>query len=110
MMAAYRRRRRPSLALRLGRSLVIVGAIAIVIVALFLAVSADASGPACEYGSGPCGPTVPPPTTTTSVPETTTTTEDGGLPFTGGDVRGLLLVGGALLIAGVAIVGVRRAS
>lgn len=86
-----------------GRTTAVAIAVGLAIMLVWLGI-ADASGPVCEYGSGPCGPTVPPPITATSVPETTTTTEGGGLPFTGGDQWQMALLGAGLALGGYALV------
>jgi uncharacterized protein HemX len=61
------------------------------------------------YGGGSCV-TVP---TTTPSPSTTTTSTTvaktpSTLPFTGGDVAGLAIIGAAFVLAGAAVVGGMR--
>lgn len=62
------------------------------------------------YGGGSCVTTVP---TTTPSPSTTTTSttvaqQPNALPFTGGDVAGLTIIGAAFVLAGAAVVGGMR--
>ena len=56
----------------------------------------------CSYGSGNCGggSSVPTPTTAVSAQ----TSNDGSLPFTGGDVVGLSLIGIGAVAGGTALV------
>lgn len=62
----------------------------------------------CNYGGGNCGPTVTTtPTTTTSI-GVPVTHSDSGLPFTGGDVIGLSLVGIGAIIVGSFLARTRR--
>lgn len=55
-----------------------------------------------NYGGGNCGST--PTTTVTSIGVPVHTHTDSGLPFTGGDVVGLAMLGIGMLSAGVALV------
>lgn len=61
------------------------------------------------YG-GTIPPTVPTPTTqaTVSVPTTTPAATDTGFAFTGGDVLGLGIIGGAALLFGTVCLVLRR--
>lgn len=57
----------------------------------------------CTYGGGNCTPT--PPTTVVTVPSTSShTTPNSSLPFTGGDVAGLALVGTMLVAIGIGLI------
>lgn len=56
----------------------------------------------CNYGGGNCGST--PTTPVVTVPSTTPKPISNDLPFTGGDVVGLTLIGTLLIAAGVALV------
>jgi hypothetical protein len=56
-----------------------------------------------NYGGGSCGSATSVPTPTTAV-SATTTSNDGSLPFTGGDVVGLSLIGIGAVAGGTALV------
>lgn len=61
----------------------------------------------CNYGGGNCGPTVTTtPTTITSVG--VPVHHDSGLPFTGGDVVGLSLIGVGAIVVGSFLARTRR--
>src|SRR5260221_226888 len=56
-----------------------------------------------NYGGGSCGPTVTTPPVVT-VPSQQRTPTDSGLPFTGGDVIGLSVVGTMLIAIGFGLI------
>ena len=72
---------------------------AIIAGAAMLPVSAFAT---CDnYGGGSCGSATSAPTPTTAI--SNRTSDNGGLPFTGGDVVGLTLVGIGAVAGGTAL-------
>jgi hypothetical protein len=65
-------------------------------------VPASAFAASCDYAGGNCGTASSVPTPTTAV--SSRSSDNGGLPFTGGDVVGLSLIGIGAVAGGTALV------